>query len=138
MAAPAPQGPLRRRRRRVSLAVLGKRAVEVFRAEEEAGVARGGAGPAEGVGESQRSAPRPAGTVREEEEEAARDPRTRERGARPGEEAVLRAVAAACAEIKVQTKVSSNARFHTGGDGGPRPMRACGGGAPRGGGGGRA
>ena len=74
MAAPAPQGPLRRRRRRVSLAVLGKRAVEVFRAEEEAGVARGGAGPAAAVGGSQRSAPRLAGTELAEAEAVARGP----------------------------------------------------------------
>ena len=54
-------------------------------------------------------AARRARTVLVEAEGAAHDPRTRERGARPGEEAVLRAAAAACAEIKVQTKVSSNA-----------------------------
>ena len=83
--------------------------MEVFRAEEEAGVARGGAGPAAAVGESQRSAPRPAGTELAEAEAVARGPRTRERAAGPGEEAVLLAVAAACAEIKVQTKVSSTA-----------------------------
>ena len=46
MAAPAPLGPRRRRRWRVSLAVLGKRAVEVFRAEEEAGGALEEAGQA--------------------------------------------------------------------------------------------
>ena len=83
--------------------------MEVFRAEEEAGVAREVADRAAAVGGSQRSAPRLAGTELAEAEAVARDPRTRERGARPGEEAVLRAAAAACAEIKVQTKVSSNA-----------------------------
>ena len=90
--------------------------------------------PAEVVEESRER------TVLEEAEEAALVPfpRMRKRAARPGAAAAPRAAAVACAEIKVQTKVSSNARFHTGGDGGPRPMRACGGGAPRGGGGGRA
>ena len=83
MAAPAPQGPLRRRRRRVSLAVLGKRAVEVFRAEEEAGVAREVADRAAAVGGSQRSAPRRAGVL-EEAEGAACGSRTRERAARLG------------------------------------------------------
>ena len=85
-------------------------------------------------------AARRARTLLVEAEGAARDPfpRMRKRAARPGAAAAPRTAAVACAEIKVQTKVSSNARFHTGGDGGPRPMRACGGGAPRGGGGGRA
>ena len=54
-------------------------------------------------------AARRAQTLLAEAEAAARGPRTRERAAGPGEEAVLLAVAAACGEIKVQTKVSSTA-----------------------------
>ena len=75
MAAPAPQGPLRRRRRRVSLAVLGKRAVEVFRAEEEAGVAREVADRAAAVGGirlEEALSREPAEVVEESREENAR------------------------------------------------------------------
>ena len=78
--------------------------MEVFRAEEEAGVAREVADRAAAVGGSQRSAPRRAGVL-EEAEGAACGSRTRERAARLGEEAVLRAVAVACVKSKFQTKV---------------------------------